>query len=330
MPPARAADRDRQVRLALAPVEGQEELQQVPEPLEELAALGVLEDELVHPLVAPVERPEPGDEVRVREEADVEDQIGVVGDAVLVPEGDQRRRQPRAGLPRPVELDELVLELVDGERGRVDDPVGDLPELGQRLALGADAVEDVAVRRERMLAPRLVVPAHQRLVARLQEEHLHRVVAATQLAEPLHQMRQVLAFPHVDPERDVPDVSRRPRRQLGERRDQGRRQVVDAEVADILEALDREALAGAAEPGDDDVGDRPAGCGHAPALRRAPTAAAGRAGAGATAGSPAPPGISPPSGARWSGRVPSGSGRLPGRRGVCWCPRSRGGPGSSS
>src|SRR5947207_13487170 len=91
--PAGASDGHGQVRLALTLVERQQEAQQVAQPGEQLPCLVVAKHELTHLLVPPVERTEPVHEVRVRQEPHVEDEVGVEGDAVLVAEGHQRRRQ---------------------------------------------------------------------------------------------------------------------------------------------------------------------------------------------------------------------------------------------
>ena len=145
-------------------------------------------------------------------------------------------------LPRAVGLDEPVLELVHREPGRVDDAVGLLAQVRQERALRPDAVEHVAFAGERVAAPRLVVAPHQRLVRRLEEEHLRAMAPRPQLLERVHQVHEILAFPDVDPEGDLPDAPARLGAELREGRDQRGRQVVHAEVAQVLEALDRVAL----------------------------------------------------------------------------------------
>ena len=100
----------------------------------------------------------------------------------MKPNDTSETARPGAPSGRDVQLDEQVLELVHGERRGVDDAVGDLAQVRQRLALGADAVEHVAVGRQRVAAARLVVAAHQRLLARLQEQDLDGVAALAQLA----------------------------------------------------------------------------------------------------------------------------------------------------
>ena len=107
-------------------------------------------------------------------------------------------------------------------------------------------------RRQRMRPPGLAEAPDQRRVAGLEEDQ-HRIQAAhlAQLLEDLRERRQEVAFAHVDDDRDLVDVAAA-HRQLGQRRDQRRRQVVDAEVAEILERADRLRLSRSREPGQDD------------------------------------------------------------------------------
>ena len=77
-----------------------------------------------------------------------------------------------------------------------------------------------------------------------------------QLFEGVHQVREILPLADVDPEGDLPDAPARLGAELRERRDQRGGEVVDAEVPQILETLDRIALARPREPGDDDEANR--------------------------------------------------------------------------
>src|SRR5262249_23833079 len=172
-------------------------------------------------------------------------------------EGVGRGGEPGRALGRDEALAEPVLELVHGQRRGVEDSVGDLTEIRERPALGPDSVERVALAGQRMAPPRLVVAPHQRFLARLQEEHLHLVAPRPQLPDRVEQAREVGALPHIDAECHPMDRLLGAHDQVGERRDQGRGEVVDAEESHVLEALDRVALAGAAEAGDDHEGQRP-------------------------------------------------------------------------
>ena len=101
---AGAADRDRQVALALGDVGGDEELEQRQQAAVELAGLGPGLDVLADLLVQAGQRPQLVDVVRVGQEADVEGEVGVARRPVLEAEGEQGQRQfrgPRRGRASP-------------------------------------------------------------------------------------------------------------------------------------------------------------------------------------------------------------------------------------
>src|SRR5262249_32919532 len=116
-----------------------------------------------------------------------------------------------------------------------------------------------------MAPPRLMIAAHQRLLGRLQEQDLDRVAARLQLADRVEEARQVRALAHVDAERHPVDGLLGARDEIGERGHERGRQIVDTEESHVLEALDGEALARAAHPGDDD--ERQRGHPHTPRQR---------------------------------------------------------------
>ena len=93
---------------------------------EQFLRLRVLEDEVAHARVPAVQRAQRLHEVRIGKEAHIEDQIRVVGGAVLEAEGHQGRREPGPGALRAVQLDEQLLELVHRQGRRVQHPVGHL------------------------------------------------------------------------------------------------------------------------------------------------------------------------------------------------------------
>jgi hypothetical protein len=145
---------------------------------------------------------------------------------------------------------------VHREPGRVDDAIGVLAQVREEPTLRLDAVEDVALSGQRVTASRLVIAPHERLVGGLEKQHLRAMPPRPQLFERVHQMREILPFPDVDAEGDLADAAARLRAELGKGRDQRGGEIVDAEVAQVLEALDRIALARTREPRDDDEADR--------------------------------------------------------------------------
>ena len=209
-----------------------------------------------HRPVPPVQAPEPGHEVRIGQETHVEHEIGVDGDAVLEAEGQEG--DPHAGpdLAGSVHADQHVAELVHGQRGSVDHAIGDLPEVGQRFALGPDGVVHLPVPGQGVAAARLVVATQKRLVTRLDEQDLDLMPSRSELPQGVQQVGQVLPLPHVDAQGHPVGGLDGAGHQVGEGRQQRGGQVVHAEVAHVLEALDRKALAGPAHPRDHDEGDR--------------------------------------------------------------------------
>ena len=101
---AGAADRDRQVALALGDVGGDEELEQRQQAAVELAGLGARLDVLAHRLVEARQRPQLVDVVGIRQEADIEREVGVARRPVLEAEGQQRQRQLAAHRRCPASL----------------------------------------------------------------------------------------------------------------------------------------------------------------------------------------------------------------------------------
>ncbi len=196
---------------------------------------------------------QPRDEVRVGQEAHVEDQVGVERQPVLEPEAEERHRQ-RAGPRRPERAGhEGLAQLVDVHVGRVDDLVGDPPDRRQPGPLLAHALERRSMPGQRMRPARLAVAADQRRLAGFEEDQ--RRVEAGHRPQRLEHARELLeqrALAHVDHHRGLLDLGVRPQRQLGERRQQRDRQVVDAEVGEVLERAHRLRLAGAGQAGEDD------------------------------------------------------------------------------
>src|SRR5262245_16258926 len=259
MAPAGAAQGYGQVRFALALVQGEEEAEQVFDLGEQRAAVLERHHEFVHGRIAAVEALQTVHEMGIREKAHVEHEVGVVRRAVLEAEGHERDLERVPSPLGAVGLDEPLLELMHGQPGGVDDAIRALAQVAEGPSLGADAFEDAPLAGQGVTAPRLLIAPHQGLVRRFQEEHLRLVPLPAQFGERLQQMGEIAALPDVDAERDHSDVAARVDAQLGEGRDEGGGQVVDAEVTEVLETLDGEAAPGARHAGDD----------HEPERRRA-------------------------------------------------------------
>ena len=111
-----------------------------------------------------------GHPVRVGQEADVEDHVGVQRDAVL--EAEREDRDPQRVVRPAVRVADPGAELVHVQRGGVDDQVGRRPQGGQQVALAVDAVEQAAVALQRVRAPDGLLAPHDDLVGRLEVDDL--------------------------------------------------------------------------------------------------------------------------------------------------------------
>src|SRR2546429_5486355 len=90
VPATRAADRDREVALSFRPIVRNEERQQRLEALEELLRALPLQDPARHARVGSGMRFQSLDEVGIRQEAHVEDEVARGRNAVTVTEADER------------------------------------------------------------------------------------------------------------------------------------------------------------------------------------------------------------------------------------------------
>src|SRR3954447_27077725 len=103
-----------------------------------------------------------------------------------------------------------------------------------------------------MPAPRLLEAIEKRLLARLEEYHGRVEARLRELVEGGRQPLEVLAAASVGDDRRPANVAAGMAKQLAERADHPRRQVVDAEVPRVLERRDRLGLSRARVPGDHD------------------------------------------------------------------------------
>ena len=157
-------------------------------------------------------------------------------------------------------------QLVDVEAGGVDDDLRLGPQVAQRLALGLDAVEQPAVALERVRAADALEPAHERLVGGVEEDEVRVPAGVAQRGETRLQLGVERPGPHVDDRGDleVGDAGvAHLARELGHRREQLGRQVVDDVVAAVLDDVGGRRATGTAHPRDDDevgrAGHRAAG-----------------------------------------------------------------------
>ena len=145
------------------------------------------------------------------------------------------------------------LQLVHVERRRVDHLVGDRLQIGERAALGGDAVRDrPAVARERVAAARLGVAAHERVVRGVEEEDLDVVPLLPDLLDDARRVREEAALARVDDERDARDLARGVAGELEQLLEEEDGEVVDAVEPGVLERAQGGRLPRAGHAGEDD------------------------------------------------------------------------------
>ena len=136
-------------------------------------------------------------------------------------------------------------------RTGVEHQVGLVAQAGQHGPLGGDAVDQSPLALQRMRPADVLESAHQHLVARLEEQHARPQSALGQLDDHAAQVGREGPAADVHDDGDPGDRALGAAAELDHRADQLGRQVVDDEVAEVLEALGRGAAAGAGQPGDD-------------------------------------------------------------------------------
>ena len=252
VPATGAADADRQVGLALLLVGGQQVVEQRGEPVVEgVDAVRVL-DVIDHGGVQAGQVPQLRLVVGIGQETDVEGQVGVARRAVLEAEGEERERQ-LADAPVGKHLVGDDLSQPGGrEVAGVDRDVRLLVDGGEQLALLADRLAHLAALCQRMAPAGLLEAVDEHLLRGLQVEQPEGELALLEPAEHLHQPVEELAAAHVADHGGALHLAALVAEQVGQRADHLRRQVVDAEVARVLEAGHRLGLARAREAGDDD------------------------------------------------------------------------------
>src|SRR4051794_26915301 len=245
-----AADAHGQVRLALGLVRREQvveegaqagvELADAVRPLHVLDHLGVEAGEVAQILLI----------VRVGQEADVEGEVGVARRAVLVAEGEEADRQaPERALGQHL-VGHHLPQPGGGEIGGVDGDVGALLERGQQRALLGDGAVERPALGQRVAPARLFEAIDERVRRGLQEQQPVGHALPGQLLEHAGHALERLSSAHVGHHRRPLHLAAVMAEQLSQRGDHLRRQVVDAEVAGVLEASHRLGLARPREAAD--------------------------------------------------------------------------------
>jgi hypothetical protein len=169
MAAARAADRNRQMGLALADEARQQKIDETVQLAFERLRFGDGVKKRDDFRMAAVERLQLRHVIRVRQEADVEDEIGVQWNAVLETERDHRNRHRICIRRTSHSVAEFFFKGGERERRCVDDDVRRIAHRLQLLALGDDAVDQPAAVRQRVLAARLGKTPHEYFITSVEK-----------------------------------------------------------------------------------------------------------------------------------------------------------------
>ncbi len=187
--------------------------------------------------------------MRVRQATHVEDQVGVERQAVLEAEGLEQQGQA-VGLV--LQRDEVLDHRTQGIRPQVAgvDAMAESLQGGQRRALLGDRLgQRLVAGGERMAAARFGKALDQHVVARIEEDAANIDPVRRELLQLGRQGRDAAAAAHVDRHRDARlPLAQQVARQPGQ---QCRRQVVDAEVAGILQHVQRDGFSGTRQAADE-------------------------------------------------------------------------------
>ena len=228
-----AAHGDRQVRLPLLLVGGDEHGQQVLELVQEGQRLGAVEHVGPHFRLESAVGPQRLVPVGVGQEPAVEHEVDVQGYAVLEAEGHHRGLHGAGLLFGAEHLDQPGPQLVGVELTGVDDQVGPVAEGRQQLPLVGDGV-DHPPGGLRVAAPRPLEPADEDVVGGVQVEDPHPVAGAQQDVDGRQHVVEVASAPSHH-ERHPLHLRPRPVDQLGDLGDEAGGHVVDDEPAQVLQ-----------------------------------------------------------------------------------------------
>src|SRR5829696_1705984 len=233
---AGATHRDGGETLALLQVTRRDHLEQLGEVFKEGLGTVLTQHVVADRLAEAGWGPQLRDPVRVRQEPDVEDHVGIDRYAVLESEGDQRDPKPVFGLTA-IRVGDPRRKLVHVERRRVDHQVSGRAQGGQRLPFTGDAVEETTITLQRVRPPYGLLPPDDHVVGRFQ-------------VQDRGQLLEELPSAHVEHHRkpSQPHFTR-----LGaDLRQHARRQVVHHIPAEVLQRVGRCRSTGPRHAGHDD------------------------------------------------------------------------------
>jgi rubrerythrin len=246
----RAAEANRQIALAFVDVVGQQVNQQFGDTLYEFFGLRKGANVFGHARMPSGERTELGHKMWIGQEADVEDQICVLGDTVAKAEAYARHQNTFLCGFLPETLSDVCAEFVNIKFGSVDHEVGQGADVAQMTAFSSEGRLHGSIGTERMGTASFTEAADQYGVGGFQINHLGRDHPPDRF-EDSWKLFQLGTLAYVYHKRCAPNL-RRLHCQFREPRDQLHRKIVHAVVAQVLKGFEHRSLARPAHACNDD------------------------------------------------------------------------------
>ena len=175
----------------------------------------------------------------IRKAAHIKHQIRTARNPILEPERIDMDLHQLPGIFQK-QLGDTLPELTDRELGRINDIIGDLAQRTQDLPLGFNGLVNRAVTaiKERMLAPRLLIPAANGGRIRIDVQDLIRTPEPLEFLKCDKDLAEHITAAHIRHYGHAIGLLPRLKDELGEGGDQLGRHIVHAKEADILQNID--------------------------------------------------------------------------------------------
>ena len=197
----------------------------------------------------PREAAQSGNEMGIRQEAHVEDEVRVRGDAVFIAKTDDGDEHGTlVGILEA--LGDEGAEFVDVELGGVDHHVGKLADGLHESAFVAEAFADGQGFAERMGTARLAVTAEQCVIVGV-DEHQGDGMILAKMFQQRREFFELYAFAGIDEKSGTSEIALAGGVQFGKNRHQLDGKIIDAVEAHVLEGFEDGAFSRAGDAGKD-------------------------------------------------------------------------------
>src|SRR5271155_4441130 len=249
MAAAGAAERDGEIAFALGNIVRDQVQQQAFDAAEEFAGLREGTDVAGDAGIFAAEFPQVRDEMRIGQEADVEYQVRIRGNAVAKPKADDGDEQrAAAGILEAINYE--LAKLVDVEFRGVDDDIGETANGRHAAAFEANALGDGIIGAERVRTAGFAEAAEQNFVAGFDEDEGGGMFG-DEFAVNSGELFDLLAFAGVNEERGAFDFAAAFDVEFAESGDQADGKIIHAVEAEVFEGVQHRTFSGAGQAGED-------------------------------------------------------------------------------